>query len=200
MRRRPDLLSGEDGDALLEAGETWVYSCTFSVPASHTAGEEDPILNTASVSGDDLDDDAVTPDSSSQVSVDITHTAGTLTITKSADVASVAHGGTVTYTFNVTYIPGADGSPAQNILVSDPQCDSAPVRGADNAGDDDALLEAGETWVYSCTFSVPASHSAGEEDPILNTASVSGDDLDDDAVTPDSSSQVSVDITHTPAP
>ena len=94
-----------DDDALLESGETWVFSCTFSVPA-HTAGEEDPILNTASVTGDDLDDDAVTPDSSNQVSVEITHDAGVLTITKSADVSSVAHGGTVTYTFNVTYVPG----------------------------------------------------------------------------------------------
>ena len=112
----------------------------------------------------------------------------------------MAHGGTVTYTFNVTYIPGTDGSPAQNILVSDPQCDSAPGGVPTTPGTSDALLEAGETWVYSCTFSVPASHSASEEDPILNTASVSGDDLDDDAVTPDSSSQVSVDITHTPAP
>ena len=82
----------------------------------------------------------------------------------------MAHGGTVTYTFNVTYTPGADGSPAQNILVSDPQCDADP---AYVSGDDgDALLEAGETWVYSCTFSVPASHSASEEDPILNTARV----------------------------
>ena len=107
------------------------------------------------MTGDDLDDDAVTPDSSNQVSVEITHDAGVLTITKSADVSSVAHGGTVTYTFNVTYVPGTDGSPAQNILVSDSQCDSAPVRGADNTGDDDALLESGETWVFSCTFSAP---------------------------------------------
>ena len=31
------------------------------------------------------------------------HDAGTLTITKDADVTSVAHGGTITYTLEVSY-------------------------------------------------------------------------------------------------
>ena len=54
----------------------------------------------------------------------VDHTPGALTIDKSAP-ASVAHGGTVTYTFDVSYAPGTDGSAAQDIVVSDPQCTSA---------------------------------------------------------------------------
>jgi uncharacterized repeat protein (TIGR01451 family) len=190
-----------DADTLLELNEMWRYTCTFAVPAAHAAGEEDPILNTATVSGQDLDGDAVTGDSSSQVSVDILHDAGTLTIVKTADRTTVNHGQTITYTFNVSYAPGADGSPAQNIVVTDPQCTSA-IGGpntsttVDPDNDADALLEANETWRYTCTFAVPATHSAGEEDPILNTATVTGQDLDGNAVTGDTSNEVSVDILH----
>jgi plastocyanin len=41
------LDSNGDGDALLEPGETWTYTCTHLV----TASDLDPLLNTASVSG-----------------------------------------------------------------------------------------------------------------------------------------------------
>ena len=197
----PTYFGGDDGDNLLETGETWVYTCTFLVPASHADGEEDPILNTASVTGLNLDGDQVTPDDSNEVSVNIIHDAGALTIVKSADVADVAHGGTVTYTFDVSYTPGLDGSPAQNIVVSDPQCTSLisgpdTSIGVDADNDLDALLEANETWRYTCTFTVPGLHIFGEEDPILNTASVAGQDLDGEAVAGDSSDQVSVNILH----
>ena len=190
--RAPASDPDNDGDSLLEANETWRYTCTYAVPAHSDSETNDPILNTASVTGDDLDGDAVTGDDSDQVSVNITHDAGTLTIVKDADVLDVAHGGTVTYTFDVTYLAGTDGSPATNLDVSDDQCDLAPaptLAGGFNVGDSDldGLLDQGETWEYTCSFAVPAGHLNGEEDPILNTASVSGDDLDGDAVTGDDS-------------
>ena len=110
----------------------------------------------------------------------------------------------MTYTFDVTYTPGADGSPAQAVDVDDAQCDANPVLVLDdngtpgvpgddfNAGDTDAdgFLDGGETWSYTCDYAVAASHANGEEDPILNTADVSGDDLDDEAVTGDTSDEV----------
>ena len=70
-----------DADAFLESGETWRYTCTYTVPATHSDAEEDPILNTASVSGQDLDGDAVAGDTDGH-SVNVTHTAGTLTSTR----------------------------------------------------------------------------------------------------------------------
>ena len=77
---------------------------------------------------------------------------------------------------DVTYAPGADGSPAQNIVVSDDQCTSAvsapnKSTAVDPDNDADAFLESGETWRYTCTYTVPATHTDAEEDPILNTAS-----------------------------
>ncbi len=86
----------------------------------------------------------------------------------------------------MTYAPGTDGSPAQNIIVSDDKCSTVnPVLVAGfNAGDADAdnRLDAGETWRYTCAYTVPA-HADGEADPLVNTATVSGKDLDGDAVT-----------------
>ena len=97
----------------LDGGETWTYTLHVHRPAGHSNGEEDPILNTATADGDDVDDDALHQATSNTTSVDIAHDAGTLTITKSADVAAVGHGGTITYTFaRRPTRPGADGSPA----------------------------------------------------------------------------------------
>jgi hypothetical protein len=133
------------------------------------------------------------------------HDEGTLTIVKSADVTEVAHGGTVNYTFDVTYTPGADGSPADNIVVSDPQPGlsviSETLGGANpstNIGDSDGdgLLDGGETWEYTASLTVAAAHDNAEEDPIKNIASVTGQDLDGDPVTGDDSDEVSVDILH----
>jgi hypothetical protein len=180
--------SGDDGDGLLEDGETWTYTCSFTVPA-HTTGEEDPIVNTATVTGEDLDGDAVGSDSDTH-SVDILHREGTLTVDKTGP-ATAFHSDTIIYSYAVTYTPGSDGSPAQNIVLSDDKC--SPVTGP--TGDDgDGLLEASETWMYTCSFTVPA-HAAGEEDPIVNTATVTGEDLDGDAVGSDSDTH-SLDILH----
>jgi hypothetical protein len=193
----PGLVSGDDGDGLLDASETWTFSCSFTVPAGHAAGEEDPIENTATVTATDLDGDAVTPDTSNTLSIDLAHPFGFLAIAKSADAASVAHGGTVTYTFHVTFAPGDTGLPAQNVAVSDPQCDAMPEFIGGDSNDND-LLEAGETWQYRCTFAVPTLHSSGEEDPITNVATVTGQDTAGNAAIPGTSNAVSVNVVHAP--
>jgi uncharacterized repeat protein (TIGR01451 family) len=76
---------------------------------------------------------------------------------KSSDVPSVAHGGTVTYTFLVTY-DSSDGAPATDVSVSDPICDAAPVLVSGDS-DGDGLLDEGETWEFICELTVPA-HTA----------------------------------------
>lgn len=184
-----------NSDGLLDAGETWNFACSLTVAAMHSAGEEDPIENSATATASDLDGDGISSAPSNMVSVDITHDAGALTINKSADRTTVPHGGVIAYTFHVTYAPGADGSPASNIAVTDSQCDQAP---AFTSGDTNTnnRLDSGETWMYSCSFTVTAAHAAGEEDPITNSATVAGQDLDGQAVTGDTSNTVSVDVVH----
>ena len=161
-------------------------------------GEEDPILNTATVSGQDLDGDPVTGDTH-DTSVNVIHDAGTLTITKSADVAAVGHGGTITYTLRQLR-PGR-----RRLAGPDHRGQRRPSarRGVrayqDHRGRSrqrrDTTSTDGETWTYTCTYTVPAGHSDGEEDPITNTASVSGTDLDGDPVTVHSNNE-SVNVIH----
>jgi hypothetical protein len=199
-----------DADAFLEADETWRYACTYAVPAVHADGEEDPILNTASASGQDLDGDAVTGDTDGH-SVNVTHTPGTLTVSKSADAdgdgnfdessgedSFDVHGGSVTYRYLITYTPGTDGSPAQAIAVSDDTCSpvNPTLSGGFNVGDldSDGRLDGTETWTYTCAFTVPV-HSDTEADPLVNTVTVSGQDLDGEAVTGDDDTY-SLDIEH----
>ena len=71
-------------DGRLDGGETWQWTCDYTVPA-HVDGElNDPFTNTAAADGDDVDGDALAQATSDQTSVDIAHDSGTLAIVKSA--------------------------------------------------------------------------------------------------------------------
>jgi hypothetical protein len=83
---------------------------------------------------------------------------------------ALAHvGDTIKYTFDVSL---TTSTPLTNITVSDPKCSAAPTLDSKSGGDQDATLEPGETWHYSCTHVVTASDS----DPLPNTATASGTD------------------------
>ena len=86
--------------------------------------------------------------------------------------ATVYHGDQATYTFKVTN-PG--NVPLTAITVSDDKC--APVTGptAKTGGNQDAALDPGETWTYTCTKTI-APHQAGEANPIVNTVTATGTD------------------------
>ena len=87
--------------------------------------------------------------------------------------AVVHHGDTMTFTFAVS---NTGNSPLRDVHVTDDHCDdvsAAPVERRDDDGD--ALLEGAEVWVFSCTMPVPA-HATGEEDPVCNVATATGED------------------------
>jgi hypothetical protein len=172
--------SGDDGDGELDTDETWIYTCQLTVPG-HTDGEETTITNTAIVSATDaLGDPAVSAQDSA--SVHIVHTEGALSISKDGPDEAI-HGETVHFTYTVTY-QSADGSPADMVAVSDDKC--SPVTGPAPAGDanDNGYLDVNESWLYGCSLVIPA-HGDDEENPLVNIATVSGRDLDGDAVTGD---------------
>lgn len=183
-----------DTDNRLDSNEAWQFNCIHTVPA-HSNSETDPINTTGLVSGNDSNGAAAASGISNTVAVDITHPAGTLAVTKSSNVSTVVHGGSITYRFDVSYTPGADGAPAKSIAVVDAKCAATATL---STGDVNAnnLLDSGETWRFTCTHAVGASHSNSEQDPILNSAVISGQDFDGDALTPILSNQVSVDILH----
>jgi len=80
----------------------------------------------------------------------------------------LAHvGDTITYTFHVRV---TTSRPLNDITVTDPLCDEAPVL---VSGDDgDGILQPGEDWSYTCTHLVTKS----DPDPLPNTATVTGKD------------------------
>jgi hypothetical protein len=174
-----------DGDGYLDEGETWTYSCDYTVPA-HADGEEDPIVNTGSANGDDWDGDALT-EAQDTHSTDVLHDAGTLTIIKSGPEYAV-EGQVVTYTYEVEY-SSSDGAPAQNIVVTDDVCspvtavDSEPDGFNDGDADADGLLDVDETWLYECTSTIPSFESLAGE-PLVNEGTVNGEDFDGDPLVP----------------
>ena len=90
----PVYVSGDDGDSVLEPGETWSYTCTHLV----TDEDPDPLPNTATVQGT-ADDGRSTTDEDSH-EVDLIHPA--IEIVKTVNPTSGDPGDTVTYTYVVT--------------------------------------------------------------------------------------------------
>ena len=178
----PVVFVGGDGNgnSELDVDETWTYHCAYTIP-SHVDGETDPIVTTASLTGKQADDQPATSGQDT-ATVDVMHREGALSLDLSASDTEVQPGQTLTYTYALQYASD-DGAPAQNLTVTDDLC--APVTGPDPVGDanDNGYLDAGETWVYLCQYAVPDEGSNGA-DPIMNTATAAGEDMDGDSLAP----------------
>ena len=96
-----------------------------------------------------------------------------LTITKSGPATAV-RGQKVTYTFDVSH-SGGDGSSVSGVVVNDDVTGLAIYAHGD---DSDGLLEVGETWTYTATYTIPSD----ADDPLLNNATVRGADKDGEVV------------------
>jgi uncharacterized repeat protein (TIGR01451 family) len=164
--------SGGNQDDLLEPGESWAYACTTPVPA-HTAGEDDPITNTATATGQN---GATTATDTDGHSTDIAHPG--IAVDKQVRVgpsggfsdgpvqAQVAD--ELTYRQTVTNT----GDSPLTVTVDDPLCNSGTLSGPTADADDDSRLDLSETWTYTCTHQL----SAADPDPLVNTAVVTGTD------------------------
>jgi streptogramin lyase len=169
-----------DGDGELDVTETWTYRCSYTLPA-HADGEANPLVNTATASGTDVDGVAAAPGQDS-ASVTLLHREGTLALEVLPSDSEVSHGDILTYSYNVTY-SSPDNAPATNVTVTDTIC--SPVTGPDPAGDTNGntYLDVDEVWVYNCQYTVP-EHAEYEVNPIVNKATANGTDLDGDTLTP----------------
>jgi uncharacterized repeat protein (TIGR01451 family)/uncharacterized repeat protein (TIGR02543 family) len=168
------LASGDTNtDDELDLGETWVFTTSYTVQPT----DPDPLLNTGTVTGKDLDNSDVIANSNIH-SLDVEY-GPALTITK--DGLSIARiGDMVVYTFTVSHDVTSDGSPVSNVGVVDTVAGTAALFSGDT--DTDGELDAGETWVYTATYTI----QPGDPDPLVNTGTVSGTDSDGDDVTADS--------------
>jgi len=81
-------------------------------------------------------------------------------------------GETVVYTFTVTNdAVNGDGSPVSNVSVSDDYAGSVAYVSGD---DGDGLLEVGESWVYTASYTIQDT----DPNPLVNTGTVTGEDVD----------------------
>src|SRR5690606_11630129 len=139
--------SGDDGDNILEVGETWIFTATWTVAAT-----PDPLLNTGTASGSDGTNTYTDTDDHS---LDVLTSA--INIVKTGPASAVV-GETVTYTYTVT---NAGEAPLSSVTVTD----SLGMTATYQSGDDgDNILEVGETWIFTATWTVAAT-----PDPLLNT-------------------------------
>lgn len=160
----PVYVSGDDGDAALEAGEVWIYTCSHLV----TAADPDPLPNTATVVGHSDDGRQVT-DKDDHV-VDLIHP--DIRIIKTVSPDSGEPGDEVTYKYKVT---NTGDTTLYGVTIDD------DVLG--HIGDI-AVLNAGETVTLTKDWTLPE-----DEVLVVNVAIAEGEDVlgaqvsdDDDAV------------------
>jgi uncharacterized repeat protein (TIGR01451 family) len=140
-----------NGNGKLDPGEEWQFTCqrAISTPSS-TDPDGQNIVNNATATGTPPQGDPVTATDSDDV--DAFNPAISLTKqVNGQDSVQVTPGTQVTYTYRVA---NEGNTPLGSVDLTDdtPPC-TAPTRGADDPGDNDATLDVGETWTYSCTAS-----------------------------------------------
>jgi uncharacterized repeat protein (TIGR01451 family) len=172
-----------DNDELLELGECWVYTGTYTLQQSdidNNGGGDGDIDNTVSVVTAEI-----TPPVTARAEVVILHNP-VLLVTKTGP-ASAAVGQTVNYTITVRHDPASDHSPVSGLVVSDTLLTlNGPTKAG---GDQDDLLEWGETWTYTGSYTVKPT----DPDPLVNTATATGTDGDGDTITDSDTHSLNVD-------
>jgi uncharacterized repeat protein (TIGR01451 family) len=136
----------------LDVEQSTSYTCTaVNAMADFT--------NTATVTGTPSRGEPVSDTDTAEVRV----VSPAIAIGKTADPTLVATGGIVTYTYAVTN-PGDD--PLSDVVVTDDTC--SPVSFASGDEDGDALVDVGETWIYTCSMALTQDTT--------NTATATGRD------------------------
>jgi uncharacterized repeat protein (TIGR01451 family) len=152
------LVSGDDGDAILELGETWIYQITESQPVTLAATTCGPLTNTAILAPVPGETNLANNESTATTTVICTLDVG---IAKTSDKQTYQAGETVSYTITVTN-NGQLAIPFAQIQVSDPQV-PLTLQGAAPAE-----LAPGATLTYTGTRQVTTANCG----QVPNTATV----------------------------
>ena len=185
-----------DNDALLEVGETWGYTAAHTVTQAEldsNGGGDGDIDNIATADSDQTgpdSDDATVPVTQAPA-LNITKVA--IDVGRAAPVVDAA-GDVIHYTITVA---NTGNTTLTGVVVTDPNADAGSiVRGADVVGDNDALLEVGETWGYTAAHTVTQAEidsNGGGDGDIDNIATV------DSVETGPDTADASVPVAQTPA-
>jgi uncharacterized repeat protein (TIGR01451 family) len=139
--------SGDDGDAVLEAGETWRHDCTTTVTqADMDAGARD---NTATAYGQYGSLPRVEHSEGARFT---TVVAPGITVDKTVVGSSTGRTVGQVVTFQVT-ARNSGSQTLADVQPSDPLCTLARVSGDPDTGTAGSL-DVGETWTYRCAYTV----------------------------------------------
>lgn len=184
----PSLTSGDnDGDLILDVGETWTYTAIYTVSqADMDAGEA--LVNTATV-----DTEQTTPQSDDATTRIVQDPK--LTITKFANTTSVdTAGAVILYTITVTNngnISLTDVELSDLLANQLGQTKLTPLLQESSDSGQINVLDVGETWTYTASYTVSQDDmDAGTT--IVNTATV------DTAQTDSQSAEASTEIIQKP--
>ncbi|MFC1959770.1 SdrD B-like domain-containing protein, partial [Chloroflexota bacterium] len=160
---------GDDGNQLLDVGETWAYTCIIT-------DITDDIENEVTVTGKDPDGaDVPDPDTDHEATatVEVTENEPAIQIRKAAESDRVAAGEDAIFTLHVRNSGNED---LDKIDVTDPQCDDDPVY---ESGATSPVLKVGETWIYTCSISA-LTEDVTNIAYVTAVSMVSGEPVDDD--------------------
>lgn len=130
-----------DNDNVLDPGETWVYTCSI-------ANVTQNLVNTASVNAST---GAGTVNASDTANVTVQTTpppSGSLVLAQTVNPATIVKGGSAT--FQATLANGT-ATNMTGISLKGDKCKNF-TRQADAPGNNDAVLNSGETWVWQCVL------------------------------------------------
>ncbi|MGA7677387.1 MAG: hypothetical protein WCA51_03325, partial [Dehalococcoidia bacterium] len=198
----------------LDAGATITATATYTVAETDLPG---PLVNTATVSGTDLDGNPITDDVS--LSVPLTSSASaSLQLTKTADKTSASFGDNITYTYTITNTGNATVS---NVTLVDDKLGKISLGGSDNitlaccrpnhslpwqkyhlylhhhqhgGGSDNITLAPGDTVTATATHTV-SFFDLPRGSTIVNKATVKGTDPTGKRVTASATATVSINKT-----
>ena len=148
-RRRGDNVGDTDGDGLLDVGETWLFTLhaadASAAATRRPAGQN--IVNTATAAGTDPPGTTVTDTATDDV--DAFNPAITLTkLVNGEEPVDDRAGGADGDVHLRRRQHGQHAARHASTLADDtPPCEE-PTRGPDDPGNDDAILDVGETWTY----------------------------------------------------
>ena len=177
----PTYVSGDDGDGILQSGETWQYTRSYTVRLV----DPNPLVNTVSVNGIDLNGQAI-PTATATHSVTTAIPTASLSLTKTTP-DTLAAGNVITYTVTARN--------TGNLTLTGVQI-SEGLAGATVVGTCNAVtLAPNATQV--CTFHYTATQANVDAGSLTNSASVVGTPPSGPAVT--ATSAVTLTATRTPS-
>ena len=187
------LVSGDDGDGILEVGESWVFTATYNATQSDIDSGND-LVNTVSVTTteitDPVSDDAVTTISQDpDLTVEKTQTS-TEPITTAGQIIEYEIIITNTGNVSITGAVATETFPGGGANYISPAAESISP---------DGILEVGEIWTHTATYTVTQLDIDRGLD-LVNTISLVSNEVpgpvEDTAVTPvETNPQIEIDKT-----